>query len=508
MSVAKSRWALLALTLSAAPVLGASPQSTPKPAVRVMTAMSTPLKSGHPILFLNGSSENTGSPGDSQLTRLEFPADQRYSKWSVIFEAPVRVENVEVSTCEGTKPFSDGVELFLDAHEKRLYADGGRRIVKFNLAKMKTAARALTLNFLESPGLCLEWIHIKTAGEWLKPRTLLMTSGAAGNEVIADGAIGVPPRAVTEGKKAKLMGSRKAGEWKLEWENPLIVERLVVWNGNQNAGDVFNEGARVHELEIRADGSKLPKAALEDRRFYQFVDFKEPRAIHTLELKASSQYSGAREGEPILGEVQLSAGGENWIPVAVAGGAGSGISSEAMQVRERGYGDVLDRELRGNERGEVWKFRLRSDGTFYARVFVDRARVARAWSAIGTWRLQEKIVGKQAEPSPTPGKSFLRAFAKSPSAFEAAQNTPGLSLVLTGTKIVTPDAADSLPCADECFAPSETRGPSEQRELPVFEQIELQRDGRSVFYLRNRTEPQKRTLEFADMKVRIHSLYD
>ena len=473
-------------------------------APRVVTAMSTPLKSGHPLLFLNGVDGARTSAIDPLETRLQFPADQRYSKWSVIFDVPLQIDSVEVETCDGTKPFSDGVELFIDYNERRLYSDGGRKTVKFDV---RSRGRALTLNFLESPGLCLDRIQLRTKQAWLRPRILR----ASGSAVIADGSIAAASRSRPEGKNAKYSDGRARGEWKLDWENPLIVESLRIWNGNQGPGETFTNSDRVREIEVRTDGEKPVKTTLEDRRFSQDIEIAEPKAIRSLALKSLATYPAATSStsklgdlsDPVLGEVQLSAGGETWLPVVPASanaGDDSRVSEQVSLIREQGYGDILDRELRVDERGEIWKFRFRSDGTFFARVFVDRARVAKSWSVTGLWKLAE-VGSAPAVPST---KASLSAKTKSTPSAEA----PRLAFSIVGTKLPTAHAVDSLPCGNQCFAGGEDRRPSAQRELAVFELIELQRERRSLFFIRNRTDQEKRTLEFGDLKVRIHSLYD
>lgn len=472
---------------------------------RVLTAMSTPLKSGHPILFLNAEAAGVENSIDPLYSRLWFPADQRYSKWSVLFDEPLHVDTVEVATCADTKPFSDGVELFVDYNEKRVYADGGRAVVKF---KVGAKARAITLNFLESPGLCLERVVLKTSAEWLRPRALLV----GGSSVLADGSWGVPARALFGGKKTKFTDSRAPGKWRLQWENPLIVESLRVWNGNQNPGDVFLEDDRVKELEILSDEGKKETARLENRRDFQTVELKTPQAIRRLDFKSLSTFEGTSSVEPTMAEVQLSAGGENWIPVSpmlATAEKDSRVSSHVVAVRENGYGDILDRELRVSDRGDVWRFRFRSDGTFFARVFVDKARVARAWSVAGQWRLTEitrpKIDSKKS-------KSLFGAFAKSQNAAvaESEFESPGLVFAISGMKMSTSGVVDSLPCGNQCFGRADDRRPAapSARELPVQDRLEIKRERRAIFYLRNRTEAEKRTLEFGDLKVRIHSLYD
>ncbi|MDX9730643.1 MAG: hypothetical protein RBT63_02625 [Bdellovibrionales bacterium] len=447
-----------------------------KEPARVLGAMSTPLKSGHPLRLLVAES----TEGSTEGSKFQFAEGQRHSKWSVLFDTPLRLESVEVVTCEGTKAFEDGIELLLDHDSKRFFRDGGRKSVTFDLgargksssrARSRTLARSLTLNFFESSGLCLERVRLRTGSdEWIRPRLLEVT----GSTVLADGMIGMgvvyPPL------KRSSERERKIGEWSLNWETPLIVESLQVWNGNQHPGDAFTESERVKELEVRLGDSGAIPMILEDRRFSQQLDFKEPRAARSLRLKAKSSYEGTEKSEPMLGEIRLLAGGETWFPIADSVAENPGVK----MVRDLQYGDILDRELRYRDRADLWQFRFRSDGTFFARVFADKARLTRGWSATGMWR----VVSKEDKAS------------------------GALGLALVGVKLATHIPIDGLPCANRCYVPSPDRGPSSIKELPVLEEIELEREGANVFFLRNRTEPDKRTLDFSNMKVRIHSLLD
>jgi hypothetical protein len=103
---------------------------------------------------------------------------------------------------------------------------------------------------------------------------------------------------------------------------------------------------------------------------------------------------------------------------------------------------------------------------------------------------------------------MLQSFGKNPVTNSETAKLAGLGLSLVGTKIASAESLDSLPCAYQCFANTEDRRPANSREQPVSEQIELQREGRAHFFIRNRTDQEKRTIEFSDLKVRIHSLYD
>ena len=139
---------------------------------------------------------------------------------------------------------------------------------------------------------------------------------------------------------------------------------------------------------------------------------------------------------------------------------------------------------------------------------MDRQRVAKAWSVAGTWNLLDKSSVPTSPPSQLENsRNLIKSFAKSAPATVTAA-LPGLGLTLVGMKMATAESLDSLPCTLNCFSDGETRSPTMAREQPVTEQIELQREGRSLFLIRNRTDEEKRTLEFSDLKVRIHSLFD
>ncbi len=456
---------------------------------RVMTAMSTPLSEGHPLLVLQSDQR------EEIRTGIRFEAGQRYSKWSVVFEDKVRIDEIEITSCPKTKGFEDGVELFLNFDEKRLFADGGRMKVKF---QPRNEFRVLTLSFLETEGLCLESIVFNTGGKLTSlfiPETVI----AKGDWRLGDGRIGTfsPP--------LKLNGS-KSDTWDLSWERDLIVEGLRIWNGSQHLGEGFLDSARVRELVIKTNAgikslpSETLRVNLDDRRGFQKIDFKKPLPLRSLSLSTVEKYDGGKSQDPILGEVQLLGGGLAWIPW-VPGDLRStdGLEPNLLAIRSAGFQDILDRELRIEGKTEVWKFRFRSDGTVAAQVFTDRARTARRWTFIGSWT--PTMIPVEARPPEKQDGIFTRVQAK-------ATPTPGFGLRVVGVRFASADFADSVPCGNQCFSSIDGRGPSSIRELPVNEILEIQRDSKTFFYLRNRTASEERTLDFSDLKLRVHSLYN
>ncbi|MDZ4083806.1 MAG: hypothetical protein U1E10_12765, partial [Bdellovibrionales bacterium] len=452
-------------------------------------AISTPLADGHPMLVLQSHQREELS------TRMRFEPGQRYSKWSVVFEDKVRIDEVEVIACPDTKGFEDGVELFVNFDEKRHFADGGRGKVKF---QPRSDARVLTLSFLETEGLCVQSIALRTGG---KSTSLFVPEviRANGDWRLGNGRIGTfsPP--------LKVKG-KKSDAWELSWERDLIVDGLRIWNGNQHLGEGFLDSARVQELVIKANAgikmlpSETVRVSLDDRRGFQKIEFKNPLPLRSLELTSLEKFDGGIHQEPVLGEVQLLAGGLAWIPW-VAGDLKltDGQEPNLQAIRAAGFQDILDRELRIDGKTEVWKFRFRSDGTVAAQVFTDRARTARKWTFLGSW--SPATVPQEAASKPKQGGMFARVQAKS---------TPAQSfgLRVVGVRFSSADFADSVPCGNQCFSSTDGRGPSTIRELPVNEILEIQRESKTFFYLRNRTAAEERTLDFSDLKLRVHSLYN
>ena len=427
--------------------------------VRVLTAFSTPLKSGHAISFLHGE-------------KLRFADDQAYSKWGVLFEKSLAVKEVEIKSCDG-KNFEDGVELFIDHQRARLFADGGRSVVRF---KWAGKANALTLHFLESRGVCIQDLKIKADTDWIAPRVLAAEgAGAAG---LGDGRL-------TGGDLLPL-----AKPVTLKWEKPLIVEGMRLWNGDQTTGGGFTNSARVRELEVKT-GAVGSTFTLEDLRSEQSLSLPQSGLTTTLSLVARSAYPGVGQKIPVLAELQLLAGGEAWLPFDQKASA-KADQDRMAPVNERGWIDIFDRELvkdDADNSSEIWRFRFRSDGTFFARIFADRARVARSWSVLGRWEL----------------------VADSAAGAGAVRGKRALVMRLSGSRFVGAENWDSLPCGSTCFKDADSRGPASRvinpNEMPISEIIEIQRGAKAQLYIRSRDRDEKPGLDFSDLKVRIQSLY-
>lgn len=431
--------------------------AVPKSLPRIETVMTTPLRTG---------------TGYSPLLRekLEFAEGQQHSKWSIAFEESIGVEAVEVEVCDPAKPLEDGVELFVDFDQRRLFVDGGVATATFPVGGR---ARLLTLHFQESSAVCIQEIRIKSATGWERPN-LLPVNLKKGDARVIDGWWSGADGATKPGFELNVASAEA---------KPLALKGLKVWNGNQGPGEVFTQSGRAREIEVKIDGVSVKKTTLEDRRFDQIVELPETPISKSIEVVVLSNYPGT-DGDlgsaGALGEVRLISTSGVVVPL-LSEGSKVALVDPFKQV---GLDRILDKELRVEEKGDLWRLRIRSDGTFFARVFRESVRTARSWSAMGQWRVQ--------------GRKTVKS--------------PAIKLRLTGVQISSAEAIDSIPCGTRCFANQLERGPASRsdgdKESLVSETVEIQADGRSHFFVRNRTNSEKRTLQFRDLKVRIHSLYD
>ena len=506
-------WAELALAQSS--------ETSSTPVVRqkrILTAMSTTLSSGHPLLVVAGT-----RPTQS----LQFLESQRYSKWSVLFETPVRIDEVRVETCDPKRGFEDGVELFLGLDDTRLFVEGGRSAIKFALPKSRgrNLVRALSLGFLESQGLCLKSIAFFTDG---KPTDLVVPEvlNAKGWTELGDGRIDFDG-----------LASSQAQRLEFKWEHNLIVDGLRIWNGNQASGDRYLEAPRARTLEVAVLDEKgkergdKQKWTLEDRRGFQKFEWPQPATARGLRMEVREtfpQMGSLVSTKKSLSEVQLLAGGAVWVPGAMGVSVEGEETSLAARRRiedfkSRGFEEILDRELRtetvrgraASKNTEIWQFRFRTDGTVAAKVFTDRARTAKTWTFLGTWNLvsadEFPVAALSVGPTPeaTPAKSNKRRKSLLTKYRESAAPLVGVGVRVVGVRYATPEFADSLPCGNQCFSSNVERGPASARELPVNDYLEIQQaESKNQFYLRNRSLKEARTLDFTDLKLRLHTVLD
>jgi hypothetical protein len=158
--------------------------------------------------------------------------------------------------------------------------------------------------------------------------------------------------------------------------------------------------------------------------------------------------------------------------------------SEKMRRAFAGPGliDVIDRELSTKNERENWLFRFRSDGTYFVRGFDDDYDKARAFSSIGTYDVKSSVQHK-------------------------------ITLQLNGWRVSTPQAWDGIICPMMCGKSMKTGSTETNAKVdaktsatPVSDEVVVESLKGEVFMMRNRTSASKRSLPFADLRVKLSTL--
>lgn len=141
------------------------------------------------------------------------------------------------------------------------------------------------------------------------------------------------------------------------------------------------------------------------------------------------------------------------------------------QFNNAGLAPVMNQELISESVDEEkWILRLRGDGTFFMFGRTDDMKLSSRFSAIGNYRIQETK------------KNRIR-------------------LLLTGYRLMTPDPWDGgWRCLTDCWAPLPSRA------VKIEELIEIEKVSRGSYMIRNRSDSQRRTLHFSDIRVTTTSL--
>ncbi|HVK60592.1 MAG TPA: hypothetical protein VM432_03535 [Bdellovibrionales bacterium] len=168
-----------------------------------------------------------------------------------------------------------------------------------------------------------------------------------------------------------------------------------------------------------------------------------------------------------LNSIKVWNGAGELLSLSLANGAKASAASIEPSSTEV-LRSVIDREYTNKEKTELWRYRFRSDGTFFVRGFADEMNDSREFSALGTY----KIVSS----------------SKKKAKFE-----------LEGMRYSTPQPWDGLVCTKEC-------GMQEIPGTPVKESVEIEHASGGALFVRNRNDRSSRTLPFSDLKIRASTL--
>ncbi len=160
-----------------------------------------------------------------------------------------------------------------------------------------------------------------------------------------------------------------------------------------------------------------------------------------------------------LSEVRFANGEDEFAPMALVRD-----EVELRAIASLNLGAMVDRELVARlDEKDAWLFRFRGDGTFFIRGYGESMDEARAFSAVGSYRIAKKTKA-------------------------------GAQFQLFGVRAPTAYAWDGTLCPFECGSALE------KKDQLVGDLIELEATKAGAVMVRNRTAIAKRTLPFSDLK--------
>lgn len=234
----------------------------------------------------------------------------------------------------------------------------------------------------------------------------------------------------------------QAKELSIEFAANQSFDRLRVWQG------LGSEHAT--SLSVTADAGPAQTFEVATSTGVQELKLEKPVSPKKVVLKMKT---GS------LGELHFASGDEEVVPMVSVQD-----DSVLRAVASLGLSSVLDRELLARlDEKDAWIFRFRSDGTFFIRGYGDSISEARAFSVLGSFRVVKTT-------------------------------KKGAQLQLTGIRVPTATAWDGVLCPFEC---GETIG---KRDQAVNDLIEIEDVKAGAVMIRNRTDLEKRTIPFSDLK--------
>lgn len=403
---------------------------------------------------------------------VQFPKEQRHSKLVYLFDRALQLRSIRIESCR--EEFVDTAEVWLDHMRKSEVLEGGRSKLIWNLENTSEKVQSISLGFRESHGVCLSKVEFVTDPPLQMPKWVRLNQDSVG-----PWADGVP---MAEGPDRGMLSLSEEVEF----------DGIRIWVGDHLPMEAWSSGGRPNEVELRVPGVKIPIVIpLRETRFaqeFRFADLvagNSPWATGVKARQITLSLRGVQSGtseQPLarnrarISEVQLMS--RSSVTPIVLRSDRIQEPDDVKAWRAVDFAKILDRELKSDEKeGDeaTWRFRFRSDGTFFA--------ANAAWSSQGRWR----VLG---QPS-----------------------SDGLKLELKGGKWRTPRPSDSVPCASRCHPLDQQRGIASQLrtqagELSVNEVVEIQKFNRARWIIRNRQALASRSLDFADVRLRVNSLLD
>lgn len=354
---------------------------------------------------------------------------ETYSKLALVFREPREIKSVQFDSCDGE--IKNGLEVFLAPGFRYHFVEGGTKKIKVETSS--DPVKSIAIVFKRNRDFCVK--NFK-----LVPRKGPAPALTAPEVVEAKLK---PDAEITE-----LLDSRPQTEpasfkeIAVEFASPRPIDRLRVWQGLGPS--------RAKSVGFAADGAPARVFEVATSSGAQDLKLESP-------VTAKKVVVTAKDG--VLSELRFANGEQEFVPALPVS-----QETELRRIASSSLASMLDLELSARvDEKDVWLFRFRSDGTFFIRGFGEDMTEARAFSALGSYRIEK-------------------------------QTKKGARLRLYGVRVPTANAWDGVLCPFECG------GAVDRRDVSIDEVVELEEAKGGAIMVRNRTARAKRTLPFSDLK--------
>ena len=454
-------------------------------------AVSVPVANTGAVLFASLSTVDSSRANSTGISSLMNGGEWRAASGSefvrlvVVFRQALQISRVSIESCSGE--FQDGANFFFDPGLRYGYSEGGKKTLSHAPGRDERGVRSFTINFRHSVGPCVKNLVIEDKDG--KPFSLTIPRPVAAtitgfpknvdrlfdSKTETTVEFTVPGLAIGKAKprvKAGIDDSSKAKMAKIKTESqnstlqPLVVvnfaepqtiDRVFVWNGDQNSTRSFEAAPRLVQIGLSVGNEKSQTLSLKPLSGIQ--EIRLPKPVHGSRITLKPLDSGT------ISEIAFGGDGDILVPTSPVQ-----ATEFAAAFELSGIDKVMEHELSTQDEKDNWLFHFRADGTFFIYGFDDSSRSARKFSALGTFQILETEKNK-------------------------------VKLALSGGRRSTAAAWDGYVCELACNEP-------EGRDIPRVSDVILIEKNGSGYMIRNRTPPKKRTLPFSDMRTKISTLVE
>ncbi|GAB4494544.1 MAG: hypothetical protein OHK0019_21180 [Saprospiraceae bacterium] len=383
-------------------ILAACGGEAPKQSESVSAPSPTPVTTdSRPPTYLEGVYATSSSPAHEVFDLFD---DNPGTGWQtqegsgpdegimIYFQNPVVLQSVQVMPEEGS---FQGEAAFMQTYVNGALGAGGKPGDKIDLGKK--AVKSLYLRFVKTgleqtakrerdgreveiesyPGNAYigikELIVLNDKGESLRlvPPQRQIGSLSASSTLAPDIAYSPANLFDTRKEFGWVEGNKtSAGEGEtlnFEFEEPVNITAIQIWNGYQRSSEHFAANARVRNFEFGAKGGPMTVYTLSDSKTAQKVKLAAPLKGQSFELKIKNIYPGKKYKDLVISELVFFDGEQPFVvssklPEQNRANLRSQVGSSPLaQLFNRRISNLLD-----DESGTITEQSLiiRSDGTF------------------------------------------------------------------------------------------------------------------------------------------------